>query len=54
MGFRTKEDAVHFAEKQGQCRLSFVHAKPLSDDLGRNRLGLLCVSSPVGWVILDH
>jgi hypothetical protein len=54
MGFRTKEDAVYFAEKQGQSWLCFVRAKPLSDDLWGNRLGLLCVSSPVGWAILDH
>lgn len=45
MSFRTKEDAVHFAEKQGDGIFSYSLYSLLTPVLCR--LGLLCVSHAV-------
>jgi hypothetical protein len=42
LSFRTKEDAIHFAEKQGQSEPSFVCRLGLTSTL-KYRLGLFCV-----------
>ena len=54
MGFRSKEDAIHFAEKQGQFRFLFHPCIVLMLMFVPGRVGLLCVSLAIGWAVPDH